>query len=53
VQKVGEYQEIFDDASPAIFMPSKDLADTFRLKLLHSRNYYEIIANLPDCKRKQ
>jgi hypothetical protein len=34
VQKVGEYQKIFDNASAAKFMPSEDLANTFELKLL-------------------
>jgi hypothetical protein len=53
VQKVGGYLKIFGNASAAKFVPSEDLANTFRLKLLQFRNNFEIIANLKDCKCKQ
>jgi hypothetical protein len=38
VQKVGEYCKIFGNSSAAkVTPPSKDLADTIGLKLLHCR----------------
>jgi hypothetical protein len=44
-------QKIIGNTSAAKFMPSENLANTFGLKLLHFKNYIEIIANLKDRKR--
>jgi hypothetical protein len=51
VQKASGYQKIIGNSSAAKFKPSEDLANTFGLKLLRFRNYFEIIANLEVCKR--
>jgi hypothetical protein len=53
VQKVSEYQKILSNASAAKFTPAEDFVNTFGLKLLHFRNYFEIIANLKDHKGTQ
>jgi hypothetical protein len=47
---------IFGNASATKFIPSEDLADSIGLKLLHFKNYFEIvaiIAKLKDRKRTQ
>jgi hypothetical protein len=53
VQKVGEYQKIFGNASAVKFVPFEDLDNTFGFKLLQMRNNFGITGNLKERRCTQ